>query len=152
MVGSVMMKSRSLLTQVLIVNVVLVAGAVVAALAVGPSLDSGLRGRELLVLGLALVATLLGNWVVLRRRFKPLDELISAMEGIDLVTPGQRSGLSLRTDSSEARRLGLAFQRMVARLESQRREAGRAAIQAQERERRRIAQDLHDEVNQALTA
>jgi two-component system sensor histidine kinase UhpB len=41
---------------------------------------------------------------------------------------------------------------MISRLEAERRGAGRAAIQAQERERRRVAQDLHDEVNQALTA
>ena len=41
---------------------------------------------------------------------------------------------------------------MLDRLEDERREAGRAVLRAQEQERGRIAQDLHDEVNQALTA
>ena len=41
---------------------------------------------------------------------------------------------------------------MLERLEAERREAGRAVLRAQEQERSRIAQDLHDEVNQALTA
>jgi two-component system, NarL family, sensor histidine kinase UhpB len=147
------MKSRSLLTQVLIVNLLLVATtALVAAVAVHANLHGVVRGREAIVLGLALIATMLGNWLVLRRRFKPLEQLISTMESIDLAAPGKRSPVKLRTDSSEVRRLEQAFERMIARLEAQRREAGRAAIQAQERERRRIAQDLHDEVNQALTA
>jgi two-component system sensor histidine kinase UhpB len=38
------------------------------------------------------------------------------------------------------------------RLEAERRATGRAAIRAQEQERARLAQDLHDEVNQALSA
>ena len=41
---------------------------------------------------------------------------------------------------------------MLTRLEDERREAGRAVLRGQEQERTRIAQDLHDEVNQALTA
>jgi len=147
------MKSRSLLVQVLSVNVLLVATtSVVAVIALDERVGTALRGREVLVLGLALVATMLGNWLVLRRRFTPLDRLISAMEQIDLATPDRQLGACGRIDSAETHRLEAAINRMLARLESARREAGRAAIQAQERERRRIAQDLHDEVNQALTA
>ena len=40
---------------------------------------------------------------------------------------------------------------MLARLEAERRRGASAALAAQERERSRIALDLHDEVNQALT-
>ena len=147
------MKSRPLLAQVLAVNLLLVAGTVlVATIAVDAHITGVARGREAFVLGLAVVATLLGNWLLLRRRFGPLDELISSMERIDLGTPDHQLLSTRDADSEEVRRLEAAFHRMITRLEAERREAGRAVIQAQERERRRIAQDLHDEVNQALTA
>jgi len=146
------MKPRSLLAQVLAVNLLLVAGTMlVATVAVDAHLASLTRGREAAVLGLAILATLLGNWLLLHRRFQPLDRMISAMEQIDLAAPGTKAGRA-RGDSAEVERLDAAFDRMVRRLEAERRESGRAAIRAQERERRRIAQDLHDEVNQALTA
>jgi two-component system sensor histidine kinase UhpB len=114
--------------------------------------SSALRGREIVVLVLAVVVTLLGNWLLLHRRFTPLDELISAMERTDLAAPQRTWTLAPTRGSAEVRRLKAAFERMISRLESERRRAGRQAIRAQERERRRIAQDLHDEVNQALTA
>jgi two-component system, NarL family, sensor histidine kinase UhpB len=146
------MKPRSLLVQVLAVNLLLVAGTVlVATVAVDLHFAELERGREAIVLGLAILATLLGNWLLLRRRFAPLERMISTMEAVDLAAPHEET-IEAVVDSAEVERLSAAFRRMIARLETERREAGRAAIRAQERERRRIAQDLHDEVNQALTA
>jgi two-component system sensor histidine kinase UhpB len=147
------MKSRPLIAQVLAVNLLLVACTVlVATVALNAHFSGVARSREALVLGLAIFATLLGNWLLLRRRFEPLDRLISKMEKIDLSDTSKVELTTPGADSAEVKRLDAAFQRMVARLEAERRQAGRAAIEAQERERRRIAQDLHDEVNQALTA
>jgi len=146
------MKSRSLLVQVLTVNLLLVAGTVlVATVAVDVHFGALAKRREVLVLVLAVVATLLGNWLLLRRRFAPLDRMISTMETVDLASVHQ-DAIEPPVASAEVERLHGAFRRMIARLETERREAGRAVIRAQERERRRIAQDLHDEVNQALTA
>ena len=48
-------------------------------------------------------------------------------------------------------KLNAGFNNMLARIEDERRQAGRAVLRGQEQERSRIAQDLHDEVNQALT-
>jgi two-component system sensor histidine kinase UhpB len=147
------MKPRSLLVQVLAVNLLLVAAtALVATAVVGVHFTGLTRGREWVVFGLAVLATLLGNWLLLHRRFEPLDRVIRAMEEIDLADPSGAVTAPRQTGSAEVRRLDAAFRRMIARLEAERREAGNAAIRAQERERQRIAQDLHDEVNQALTA
>jgi two-component system sensor histidine kinase UhpB len=135
------------------VNLLLVAAtALVATIVVDANLGRAVQGREVIVLALAVIATLAGNWILLRRRFAPLDQLISTMEHVDLAAPHPLAAVAPRVDSAEVERLDAAFHRMISRLETERREAGRAAIRAQERERRRIAQDLHDEVNQALTA
>jgi two-component system, NarL family, sensor histidine kinase UhpB len=145
------MHSRSLLAQVLAVNLmVMAATALIATLLVDARLHS-FEPSQALVFGMAILATSLGNWVLLRRRFNPLDRLISSMEEIDLAAP-QQPAIATAAESADVQRLEATFQRMIARLEAERRRAGRAAIQAQERERHRIAQDLHDEVNQALTA
>ncbi len=147
------MRSRPLILQVLAVNLLVVAGTVViVTFGVDAHVTDVTRGRELLVFGLAIIATLLANWLLLRRRFRPLDELISLMERIDLASPDPSLLGGHPGSSAEVRRLEAAFRRMIGRLEAERRDAGRAAIAAQERERHRIAQDLHDEVNQALTA
>jgi two-component system sensor histidine kinase UhpB len=147
------MRARTLLSQVLAVNTGLVAAtAIVAALLAAPSNPQEVAsGQRLLLISLAVVSAILLNSLLLRRRLEPLDRLLATMERVDLASPGQRAA-SPPNAPREIVRLTADFNRMLQRLEQERVHSGRAVIRAQEEERARIAQDLHDEVNQALTA
>jgi two-component system sensor histidine kinase UhpB len=106
---------------------------------------------ELLVLSAGLILMLVFDFVLLRRAFGPLRRLATTMGAVDPAQPGRRAE-SFEGTGEEVLALAGALNAMLDRLEGERRESGRRVLAAQERERIRIARELHDEVGQTLTA
>lgn len=146
------MRRQTLLTQVLLVNLLLIAAAVLAA-AIATNPDNELRdtGAAGLVLGFALALTVAVNVFLLSRRVRPLELLADEMEQVNLAEPRSPDAIPPVGGPEEVQRLERSFRRMLERLEAERHLVARAALEAQERERARVALDLHDEVNQSLT-
>jgi len=106
-------------------------------------------GSEVVVLSIGLAVIVLLNALLLRSALRPLDRLTALMATFDPRQPGRRLD---ERGSGPARPLVLGFNAMLERLETERSESTAGALHAQEAERQRIAQELHDEVGQTLTA
>jgi two-component system, NarL family, sensor histidine kinase UhpB len=142
-------KARPLAWRIFLVNAGVFALGT-AALALSPATVSWpIALTEAIVLIAGLAAILVVNLLLVRRSLAPLERLTGLMHRVDLLRPGQRLEL---TGPAEVRELGTVFNEMLNRLELERHESGWDALQAQEAERKRVAQELHDEIGQALTA
>jgi two-component system sensor histidine kinase UhpB len=136
--------------RVFAINATILTAAMVALVLSPLTVSFPVALTELLVLGAGLVALLLVNLAWLRRVFTPLARLSRTMREVDPLEPGSR--VALEDADPEIAELTGAFNEMLERLESERRDSALRALAAQESERRRIALELHDEVGQALTA
>lgn len=140
-----------LFRRVAALNAAVVAGAcVVTILVLSPRKIHSFAASEAVVLAASLALVVVINLVLLRRALRPLEALTALARRVDLTRPGQR--VPVDGYRSEVSELAATFNEMLARLENERRDSTRRVLAAQEAERLRIAQELHDEVGQTLTA
>ncbi|MEV5983262.1 HAMP domain-containing sensor histidine kinase [Streptomyces sp. NPDC052114] len=139
----------SLFWRIFLLNATVLLAAV-ALLLLGPvTVSTPVLLTETLILAAGLVVMLTANAALLRIGLAPLQRVTRAMTTTDLLRPGVRPTASGTDDVG-----GLieTYNAMLDRLEGERAASTARALSAQEAERRRVAQELHDEVGQTLTA
>lgn len=133
-------------TICLINGVVLVVAALLLLLSPA-RVSADAVASEFLVIGIGLVVIILTNALLIRWALAPLHRLIARLEDIEHLEPTELP------EEGAGPVLGIArsVNGLLDRLAEERRTGDARALAAQEAERHRIAQELHDEVGQSLT-
>jgi two-component system sensor histidine kinase UhpB len=139
----------SLFWRVVTINGAVLLGAALMLVFSPATVSSTVVGAEVVVLAAGLLVVMGVNFVLLRRVFGPLERLAGLMRRVDPMSPGRR--IDVDGAGGEVGDLLDAFNEMLDRLERERRESAQRTLAAQERERRRLARELHDELGQTLT-
>jgi two-component system sensor histidine kinase UhpB len=141
-----------LFRRVAAINAVLLlvaVGATIVVLVPGHEASYRLEVEGVVLLAVVVVLVLL-NTFLLRRVTRPLQDLTELARTVDLTDP--KPPIPDAEATSEAGELAVTFGEMLERLRIERGEATGRVLAAQESERLRIAQELHDQVGQELTA
>lgn len=139
----------SLFWRIFLLNAAVLAAAMIMLILSPATVSTPVVLTEALVLVAGTVVMLVANAVVLRIGLAPLQRLTRTMTTVDLLRPGHRLPATGHSGIVELIR---TFNTMIDRLEAERATSTARALSAQEGERRRVAQELHDEIGQTLTA
>ena len=145
---SVRYRRTSLYIRVVVINAAIVAGATLVLAVTPATVAYPIEIEEAIVLVVGVVLVAVANALVLKISFGALASVVARMKTVD---PGQPQDPLPEVGGPEMRAVVAGFNQMLGRLEGERRESSRRTLEALEGERRRIAQELHDEIGQRLT-
>jgi two-component system sensor histidine kinase UhpB len=135
--------------QIFLPTAVVLALAAVVLLVSPAAVSSEPSEAQVIGFALAIVAIVFVILVVIRQAVGPLERLAEVMARVDPLAPGERAPTT--GGSAETVQLAEVFNAMLDRIETERRESGARMLSATERERVRLARELHDEIGQSIT-